>query len=129
MKLGFSADLAAAQLERLLVEDAYILTRAGERTAQGGTNFTYVKGDEPVPCAFQPRSGGEYLGRGGRAQKVAPGERIEERREDLMLVAAGTVITQHDRLEVVGGETYEVVLVPQRSTELLLELDVREVAD
>jgi hypothetical protein len=77
----------------------------------------------------QPKAGGEYLGRGGRGQKESAGDRIDERRDDVIQLPAGTVVTQHDRLEVVGRGVYEVTLVPQRSTELLLEVEAREVTD
>jgi hypothetical protein len=129
MKLGFSPALAAAQLDRLLVDDAYILTRSQARSAQGGTAFEYAKAADPIPCAVQPKAGGEYLGRGGRGQKESAGDRIDERRDDVIQLPAGTVVTQHDRLEVVGRGVYEVTLVPQRSTELLLEVEAREVTD
>jgi hypothetical protein len=127
--LGFSPAMAAHQLAGVLVDQAYVLSRSSARTAQGGSTFTYEKAEAPVPCAVQPKAGGEYLGRGGRAEKASAADRIEERRDDVILLPPGTAITQRDRLEVVDGETYEVVLVPQRSTELLLEVEVREVTD
>lgn len=129
--LGFSSQLSAQQTGLVLTDEAYICPRTEARTEQGGTAYEWPRPDgaEPIPCALAPKGGGEYLGRGGRAEKVATADRIDERREDVMLVPAGTAITQHDRLEVVGGETYEVILVPERSIELLLELDVREIAD
>ena len=106
------------------------MSSAALPSARGrGNDLSYTKAAEPIPCGLAPKGGGEYLGRGGRAQKESAGDRIDERREDVMLVPAGTAITQRDRLEMVDGETYEVILVPQRSTELLLELDVREVTD
>lgn len=129
--LGFSPAMAAQQTGRVLPGRAYICTRTEARSAQGGTTYEWPRPDgaEPIPCGLAPKGGGEYLGRGGRAEKVATADRIDERREDVMLVPAGTAITQHDRLEVADGETYEVILVPERSIELLLELDVREIAD
>lgn len=129
--LGVSATMAARQLAGVLVDRAIVLPRVEERTAQGGSNYTWPipDGAEAVPCAIQPKAGGEYLGRGGRAEKATAADRIEERRDDVILLPPGTAITQHDRLEVVDGETYEVILVPQRSTELLLEVEVREVSD
>lgn len=120
--------LATGQLERLLVETAYIHPRTEERTAQGAVSYTYPKGTE-VKCALQPKAGGEYLGRGGRAQKQSPGGRIDERRDDVILLPPGTMVTQRDRLEVLGRGMYEVTLVPQRSTALLLEVEAREVLD
>jgi hypothetical protein len=129
--LGFSPQLAAQQTARVLPDQAYVCPRVEERTTQGGTTYEWPRPDgaEPVPCGLAPKGGGEYLGRGGRAQKESAADRIDERREDVMLVPAGTAVTQHDRLEVVDGETYEVILVPERSIELLLELEVREVTD
>lgn len=127
--LGVSPALAASQSGAVLPDTAYILTRTSERTAQGAQSYTYVKGADPIPCAVQPKAGGEYIGRGGRAQKVTPGDRIDERRDNVILLPAGTMVSQKDRIEVLGYGIFEVTLVPERSIELLLEVEAREVAD
>lgn len=128
MNLFGLTSLGAEQVKEVLTDTAYLYPRTQSRTKQGAVSYTYAKGAE-VRCAIQPKAGGEYLGRGGRGQKTSPGDRIDERRDDIILLPPGTAVTMHDRIEIVGRGLYEVTLVQQRSTELLLEIEAREVED
>lgn len=129
--LGVSQALNDRQIGIALTETAFIFVHSSERTAAGGTEHIYTKRDIPVACALSPaqKAGGEYTGVGGRAQKVTPGGRIDERRNDVITLPAGAEIGQHDRIEVSGRGVFEVILVPERSTEIALQIEAREVDD
>lgn len=83
----------------------------------GGTTTTWADHLTGVPCRLSPVGGGEQGTSGGR---------IADESSHIVTVAAGTDVTERDRL-VVGATTYEVTLVRDRGAwELTRRLEAKE---
>jgi len=83
----------------------------------GGSTETWAQVGVPVACRIAPLAGGE----GGQA-----GGRVADETTHVVTVAAGTEVTERDRL-LIAGTRYEVTVVRERGAwELARRVEVRE---
>jgi hypothetical protein len=112
---GFSQTAANAAIAPLLVEPCHVLTRKEADNGIGGQTVVYTRGPE-LRCALGPAGGGEGVSN--------PGDRIDDRTTDFIVLPAGTAITERDQVETTNHGRYEVIAVNRRSVELGRELHV-----
>jgi hypothetical protein len=112
---GFSQAAVDAAVKPLLVEPCHVLTRTETDNGIGGQSVVYVRGPE-LHCALGPAGGGEGVSN--------PGDRIDDRTTDFIVLPAGTSVTERDQVETANHGRYEVIAVNRRSIELGRELHV-----
>jgi hypothetical protein len=100
------AEIAEIRGEALaaLQDEARILVRTDTPTKGGGQKETWSPAEGTVPCRVAPysatRSGGEAA--------PSSGNRVEDRTKAWITVPVGTAVDNRDRIEVIGGKTYEI---------------------
>jgi hypothetical protein len=118
------AEIRAEALEAMQNE-ARILVHSSSPTAGGGQKETWTPAEETVPCRLAPLSA--VGGRSGGEAAASSGDRVEDRLKGWITLPVGTEVTDLDRIEVIGGKTYEVEgILPRIVDQFVMRVDARE---
>ncbi len=113
---------ARKRFATLLPDRATIQRPVVVANTSGGQTTTYPTLAADVPCRLSPVGGGEDVTVGRRG-----GDRVADESSAILTFAAGTDITEADRI-VIGTLTFDVTLVRLRGAyELTKRVEAREV--